>query len=71
IGLLTVWPWMDRTPRSVTGFWFAKSRRTQNLVFTLLLLLIIAFTIVGLFLRGPYWHFYWPWEAWPNIPGRI
>jgi quinol-cytochrome oxidoreductase complex cytochrome b subunit len=71
IGLLTVWPWMDRTPRSVTGVWFAKSRRAQNMVFTGLLLLIIAFTIVGLFLRGPYWNFYWPWEAWPNIPGRI
>ena len=25
-------------------------------------------TIVGTFLRGPYWHFYWPWEAWPETP---
>ncbi len=62
---------MYRTRRALTWIWFARSRRTQNLVFTLLLLLIIAFTIVGLFLRGPYWNFYWPWEAWPNIPGRI
>jgi hypothetical protein len=22
-------------------------------------------------LRGPYWNFYWPWETWPDIPGRI
>jgi len=71
IALLTFWPWLDRSPRSVTGEWFPRSRRTQNLVFIAITLVIIAFTVVGLFLRGPYWHFYWPWEAWPGIPGRI
>ena len=25
-------------------------------------------TIVGTFMRGPYWHFYWPWQAWPEHP---
>ena len=32
---------------------------------------ILVFTIIGLYLRGPYWNFYWPWEAWPDIPSRI
>ena len=31
----------------------------------------IVFTLIGTFLRGPYWHFYWPWEPWPEIPARI
>ena len=20
---------------------------------------------------GPYWNFYWPWEAWPELPTRV
>jgi cytochrome b-561 len=71
VALLTVWPWLDRSPALAAGAWFPRSRRTQNLVFLLLCLLVIVFTLVGTFLRGPYWHFYWPWEAWPEIPARI
>jgi quinol-cytochrome oxidoreductase complex cytochrome b subunit len=71
IGLLTVWPWLDRSPASTAGLWFPKSRRAQNAVFIVLVLLILAFTFVGMFMRGPYWHFYWPWETWPDVPGRI
>jgi quinol-cytochrome oxidoreductase complex cytochrome b subunit len=71
VGLLTVWPWLDKSPREVAGVWFPKTRRNQNLLFLFLCLVVIAFTLVGTFLRGPYWHFYWPWEAWPEIPSRI
>jgi quinol-cytochrome oxidoreductase complex cytochrome b subunit len=71
IGLLTVWPWLDRSSAATTGLWFPKSRRAQNAVFIVLVLLILAFTFVGMFMRGPYWHFYWPWETWPDVPGRI
>ncbi len=71
LGLLTVWPWLDRSPAGAAGVWFHSSRRRQNLVFLLVVLLVLAFTIVGTFLRGPYWNFYWPWEAWPELPTRI
>lgn len=71
VGLLTVWPWLDRSPASATGVWFAASRRRQNAVFLLLVLFVVAFTVVGTFLRGPYWHFFWPWQAWPDLPTRI
>jgi hypothetical protein len=71
IGLLTAWPWLDRSPLEAAGVWFPKSRRNQNLVFLVLCLVVLAFTIVGTFFRGPYWHLYWPWEAWPEIPSRI
>jgi quinol-cytochrome oxidoreductase complex cytochrome b subunit len=71
LAALTVWPWFDRSPASATGQWFPRSRRTQNIVFIAALVLILVFTVIGLYLRGPYWHFYWPWETWPDIPGRI
>ena len=71
VTLLTLWPWIDRSSRGATGVWFARERRTQNLVFLLLLAIVVVLTLVGTFLRGPYWDLYWPWEAWPEIPGRI
>ena len=71
VGLLTIWPWLDRSPRAAAGVWFPQSRRTQNIVFLLLTLFVIALTLIGTFCRGPYWHFYWPWQAWPEIPTRL
>lgn len=71
IGLLTLWPWLDRSPAAAAGVWFPKSRRTQNLVFLALAVVILALTFLGTFMRGPYWQLYWPWEAWPEIPTRL
>jgi quinol-cytochrome oxidoreductase complex cytochrome b subunit len=71
ITLMTIWPWLDRSPASATGRWLPKDRRTQNLVFLAVVLGVVILTIVGMYLRGPYWKLYWPWEAWPDIPTRI
>jgi cytochrome b-561 len=71
VGLMTVWPWLDRSPRLAAGVWLPRDRATQNIVFLLIILAVLALTFVGMVLRGPYWHIYWPWEAWPEIPGRI
>jgi quinol-cytochrome oxidoreductase complex cytochrome b subunit len=71
IAALTLWPWLDRSPSGVAGLWLPRDRRRQNLVFLLVVLAVLLLTIVGLYLRGPYWNFYWPWEAWPDIPARI
>jgi quinol-cytochrome oxidoreductase complex cytochrome b subunit len=71
ITALVLWPWLDRSPSDVAGLWVPRDRRTQNLGFLLAVLAILLLTIVGLYLRGPYWNFYWPWEAWPDIPSRI
>lgn len=68
---LTVWPWLDRSARAMAGVWLPKARRTQNIVFLVVVALILVFTFIGLYLRGPYWNFYWPWETWPDIPSRI
>jgi quinol-cytochrome oxidoreductase complex cytochrome b subunit len=71
IALLAVWPWIDRSPAAGAGRWFPRTRRTQNLVFLALVLVVLALTFVGTFCRGPYWHFYWPWQSWPELPRRI
>ena len=71
VTLLTAWPWIDRSPRGAAGQWFARTRRAQNLVFLGVCAGILVLTVVGMFLRGPYWHIYWPWNPWPEIPGRI
>ncbi len=69
--LMVAWPWLDTSGREAAGVWFAASRRRQNAVFVLILLAIVILMIVGTYLRGPYWNFYWPWQPWPEIPGRI
>jgi quinol-cytochrome oxidoreductase complex cytochrome b subunit len=71
LAALTAWPWLDRSADSAAGVWFAKIRRRQNLVFLIVVAAVLVLTVVGTFLRGPYWHFYWPWQPWPELPSRI
>jgi cytochrome b-561 len=71
VGLMAVWPWLDRSPADAAGRWFARSRRTQNLVFLAVVLVVLVLTYIGLFARGPYWNLYWPWQEWPHLPTRI
>ncbi len=68
VALAIWWPYRDRSSLGSVGVWFAPERRRQNMVFLAICLIIILFTIIGTFLRGPYWNFYWPWEAWPTTP---
>ena len=71
VTVLTLWPWLDRSDRKLAGAWLPRERRLQNIVFLAVVLLILIFTAIGMYMRGPYWNFYWPWEAWPDIPSRI
>ena len=68
--LMTLWPWLDRSPAAVVGRTMPRERRTQVLVFIAIAACILALTVVGL-LRGPSWHFYWPWQAWAGVPARF
>lgn len=71
LGLAVWWPYRDRSSLNAVGVWFAQERKTQNLVFIGICLFIILLTIVGTYLRGPYWNFYWPWEQWPTMPVKF
>jgi cytochrome b-561 len=69
--LLLLWPWLDRTSAATAGLWMPRERRLQNTVFLAVIALVLIFTIIGVYLRGPYWQFYWPWQSWPELPTRI
>jgi cytochrome b-561 len=69
-GLMTLWPWLDRSPVSATGVTMPRERRRQVVVFLALTLVIVALTVVGL-MRGPSWQLVWPWQAWPDVPARF
>jgi quinol-cytochrome oxidoreductase complex cytochrome b subunit len=71
VALALWWPYRDRSGINAVGVWFAPERKLQNRVFIAICLLIILFTIIGTFLRGPYWNFYWPWESWPDVPVKF
>lgn len=65
--LLTFLPYLDRHPRGV-GVWFSRYRKKANLLFFVFVLAVVIPILVGQYLRGPNWQFYWPWEQWPEIP---
>jgi quinol-cytochrome oxidoreductase complex cytochrome b subunit len=65
------WPYRDSSSVNAVGVWFAPERRHQNWIFIGICLLVILFTIIGTFLRGPYWNFYWPWQSWPTMPVKF
>jgi quinol-cytochrome oxidoreductase complex cytochrome b subunit len=68
--VLTIWPWIDRSPGSTAGVTFPRERRIQNAVLLAIALAIAALTVIGL-LRGPSWGLWWPWESWPSAPTRF
>jgi hypothetical protein len=41
------------------------------LVFLIVVAAVLILTLIGTFMRGPYWNLYWPWETWPEIPTRL
>jgi len=71
LGIGIWWPYRDRSGLNTVGVWFPHERRRQNYIFLGICLFIIVLTIVGTFLRGPYWNFYWPWEQWPTMPVKF
>jgi quinol-cytochrome oxidoreductase complex cytochrome b subunit len=74
-GLLLLWaflvPWLDGSGAAAVGVWFHKDRRRANTIFVVICIVLIVLTVVGTFMRGPYWDFYWPWQQWPSHPPRF
>jgi quinol-cytochrome oxidoreductase complex cytochrome b subunit len=66
--LAIIWPFLDKSPQESIGVWFHRSRRRQNAAFIFICMVVIILIIIGVYLRGPYWNFYWPWQPWPEIP---
>jgi quinol-cytochrome oxidoreductase complex cytochrome b subunit len=69
--LAALWPFLDRSPETTQGRWFPRERLWQNAAFAAVAVLIVALIAVGVFLRGPYWHLYWPGTPWPEMPRAL
>ncbi len=67
LAALILWPFLDRST-DAEGVWFAPERKRQNAVFVVITAVIIILIVVGAWLRGPYWHLYWPWSPRPVLP---
>jgi quinol-cytochrome oxidoreductase complex cytochrome b subunit len=59
--LLIALPYFDRRPAG-SGRWFAPERRLANTIFTAIVVVAVALTVVGTFFRGPNWAWVWPWR---------
>ncbi len=68
LAALIAWPFFDRSPANAEGVWFVRQRNRQNAVFAIVTVAIVILIVVGLYLRGPYWHLYWPWSPRPVLP---
>jgi quinol-cytochrome oxidoreductase complex cytochrome b subunit len=66
-----LWPYLDKSPVRAVGVWFATERRKQNIIFLIIVAVILVFTIIGTYLRGPFWDWYWPWQSWPTMPRKF
>ena len=66
-----LWPYLDKSPVYAVGVWFATKRRKQNIIFLVIVAVILILTVIGTYLRGPFWNWYWPWQSWPTMPRRF
>ena len=56
-------PYVDRNPRGI-GVWFSRHRRGIVWLGAAATLSWIMLTLVGVYLRGPNWRFFWPGQPW-------
>lgn len=66
VGLMAI-PYLDNNPKGVGEYNFsARKFAWINFLFGYAMWMIAI--VVGQFMRGPSWFFFWPWETWdPNI----
>lgn len=63
IGLMVI-PYIDINPHG-NGYYAFESRKFEILTFFLgFHILWVSLIIIGTFLRGPGWNWFWPWQTW-------
>ena len=62
---LIVLPYIDRSKIGV-GYYSIKDRPFSSSIFLFGTTMWIVLIIIGTFMRGPNWAWYWPWESWVN-----
>jgi hypothetical protein len=65
IGLMVL-PYIDTNPKG-NGYYTYSERKYEIITFFLgFHVLWISLIVVGTFLRGPGWNWFWPWEPWDS-----
>ena len=68
LGLMAI-PYLDINPKGNGGYTFSE-RKYAILIFCFgFLVLWILLIVIGVFMRGPGWLWFWPWQAWD--PHRV
>jgi len=62
-GLMLI-PYLDTTSRAGVGTYRIRGRTAATVTFVFGFAMWVILIVVGQFLRGPNWQFYWPWEDW-------
>ena len=71
VGLMAI-PYIDINEKG-NGYYTFKERKFAILTFGFgFLILWVALIVLGTFMRGPGWNFFWPWETWdPHYVGVL
>lgn len=64
LGLLMI-PYLDHDKKGI-GVWFSPHRKLACTLFLIFAVAMTAVIIIGTFMRGPNWGFFWPWQEWPH-----
>lgn len=68
VGLIAI-PYLDNNPRG-NGYYTFAERRFEILTFCFgFLVLWVLLIVIGTFVRGPGWMWFWPWQEWD--PHRV
>ncbi len=63
VGLIAI-PYIDNNEKG-SGYYTYKERKFAVLTFLVgFIILWVALIVLGTFMRGPGWYFFWPWEYW-------
>jgi quinol-cytochrome oxidoreductase complex cytochrome b subunit len=63
VGLMAI-PYLDPDPNRGVGFYSIKERPFANAIFLTGIAAWFILIVIGTFMRGPNWQWYWPWESW-------
>jgi quinol-cytochrome oxidoreductase complex cytochrome b subunit len=63
VGLMAI-PYIDPDHKTGLGFYSLKERPFANSVFLGGIFFWFILIAIGVWLRGPNWAWYWPWESW-------
>jgi hypothetical protein len=65
VGLMVI-PYIDINPKG-NGYYTFKERKFEIMTFLFgFQILWVSLLIIGTFMRGPGWNWFWPWEPWDS-----